>query len=655
MDRDDFEDWACNRMPGDVRRRHNVRMSELPICPPDYDEDTSGESEEEEDDAGPDFSVHNYTIEELLKILKIYEAPTRGQIMGTVDALIRKYRQANKPEYVEFFSAASNKLLSNYGLVQEVLGPAGEPEEEERPPMNPGEAAQAAVDAFRPGEATPPGENMFKNEYYDNGGAARRIADQLPNRKDNIGLIDINHATQGQEKLLMPNFYLPGAEGIAQGNMNPMMRNYFITWINVDSHYREIRDAPSSTSCTAGEDPSGIIQLDTPTDFTFTLSDPLDGVIAMTVDCIEIPMASYYTFSDRYGTTTFDISFNGVWRCVRVPEGNYSPDEISEVFTKILNNNHPSVDFNIAVNPCTQKVAITSKHAFTIRWYSQLQCAELCDASSCNIGNTGGKIDSNLGWVLGFRNTSHTSSPDLPLHPCYPGSLLKHRIESECVFNRFGTRYLILEVDDFNRNRNSGNMSTLTAHRDKFKIPDYYRASRVSRPACPGKPRLGPVGAVFGGPIPGPSGPTGALQSCTISPTGINFTDGRYGPVRIPRACRKGTPNPFPIIDGSSNLTYAQKYTAQQILNARRTISQQRYFAPSSSNVLFRFPVERTSENPQRTVTVCNNLGFDIGRIYFGPTRIKRLRIRILDDKGYPLDICEDISFSLLVKRLYQY
>ena len=133
---------------------------------------------------------------------------------------------------------------------------------------------------------------MFKNEYYDNGGAARRIADQLPNRKDNIGLIDINHATQGQEKLLMPNFYLPGAEGIAQGNMNPMMRNYFITWINVDSHYREIRDAPSSTSCTAGEDPSGIIQLDTPTDFTFTLSDPLDGVIAMTVDCIEFPLAS---------------------------------------------------------------------------------------------------------------------------------------------------------------------------------------------------------------------------------------------------------------------------------------------------------------------------------------------------------------------------
>ena len=59
------------------------------------------------------------------------------------------------------------------------------------------------------------------------------------------------------------------------------------------------------------------------------------------------------------------------------------------------------------------------------------------------------------------------------------------------------------------------------------------------------------------------------------------------------RRCRKGTQNPNDIIDGSNNITQAQKFTALQIANhqAQKQINQ--FFAPALSNVLIRLPLER--------------------------------------------------------------
>ena len=120
------------------------------------------------------------------------------------------------------------------------------------------------------------------------------------------------------------------------------------------------------------------------------------------------------------------------------------------------------------------------------------------------------------------------------------------------------------------------------------------------------------------------------------------------------RACRKGTQNPIPIIDGSNNLTNAQKYTAQQIVIAQKNIAQNRYFAPTDTDILLRFPVDRDS--PDRTVPmIYENDGIQ-KRTYFGPTTLKRLRVQLLDDKGYPINLSNmNFSFSLIVEQLYQY
>ena len=68
-----------------------------------------------------------------------------------------------------------------------------------------------------------------------------------------------------------------------------------------------------------------------------------------------------------------------------------------------------------------------------------------------------------------------------------------------------------------------------------------------------------------------------------------------------------------------------------------------------ASNILFRFPVERLSNNLQVPLIVPNDAGMANGRRYFGPVTIEKLRVRLLDDKGNPADFhCADISFSLI-------
>ena len=93
-----------------------------------------------------------------------------------------------------------------------------------------------------------------------------------------------------------------------------------------------------------------------------------------------------------------------------------------------------------------------------------------------------------------------------------------------------------------------------------------------------------------------------------------------------------------------------------EIRGAQRRRNVEQYYAPQSTDILFRFPVQRLSTNLQAPLIIPNAAGMDNGRRYFGPVTIEKLKVRLLDDKGYPINLNGgDISFSLLFERLYQY
>jgi hypothetical protein len=533
----------------------------------------------------PDLNIENYSLEDLIELIGASSAQTQESIRGAVNNAVRQFEALQNSPAAVFFKEVGEKLLDNF------------------------EKLQTIIDALDQREVTNPGQNIFENEYYDSGDASTFLAEQLPNRQENISVLEpTNHMTQGQGRLLIPNTHNVNT---VQGNMNPNLKNTYLNIINVDSQYREIKNG--NVKCSGVIADTSNNYLGTSTDFTFDLSEPLNNVISITVGSVEVPR-TWYPFNERFGTNSFDIS----GKLITIPPGFYdTPATLQAAIQEKLINIDPSCNIDICSN--TLKTTIDCSHNFTLNFVP--------DLSGCNINNSGAKIDYNLGWLLGFRQ------------PQYPmvGNPTNSYTSEGCV-DTFGTRYLLLKVNDFQANRVTGGMVSLTDNQDKFKLPSYYRKVQASMPFCstnvngtinPSIPLVDPSGAVLQRP-------------------------NSQGIETFKRACRKGTQNPIPIIDGSNNLTNAQKYTAQQIVIAQKNIAQNRYFAPTDTDILLRFPVDRDS--PDRTVPmIYENDGIQ-KRTYFGPTTLKRLRVQLLDDKGYPINLSNmNFSFSLIVEQLYQY
>ena len=157
-----------------------------------------------------------------------------------------------------------------------------------------------------------------------------------------------------------------------------------------------------------------------------------------------------------------------------------------------------------------------------------------------------------------------------------------------------GTKNVMIVVDDFTRNSYSGGLIATDAVITKAKIPEYVKDCE-----CP--------------------------------------------PVESDR-----------VIYASSKpgLTYHQLYTVNEIaLNRLEPVPQ---LPPTPTEVLGVVPVY-----PGTTPYPITSSGGDISggsRSYFGPVSISKLRIRLLDDGGEPLDIQnEDWLLTLSVSMLYQY
>ena len=516
---------------------------------------------------GPDFDIENYSLEDLIELVGAASAQTKDSIQAAINNAVTQFEALKNAPAVTFFKEAGEKLINNFDKLQPL------------------------IDSLDQRQVPEPSENLFQNEYYDEGNISTTLAENLPNRRDNISVVEpTTHMTQGQQRLLIPNAH--NVE-ITQGNMNPTLRNTYQNIINVDSQYREIKS--DNIACNGTPKDGSNNYVDSSTDFTFDLSEPMNNVISIAVGGIEIPR-TWYPINEQFGTNSFELNGN----LVTIPEGFYDD---KQTLINAINSRMSGATIDICSN--TLKTTITSSGG-------NICLNFLPDGSGCNTENSGPKINYNLGWLLGFRQ---------PRYPMVGNESTSY--QSEACLDLFGTRYLILKVNDFQSNRITGSMVSLTDNQNKFKTPSYYQRTRSSFPIC--------------------TDPSG----------GSVFTN--KGNVKLTnRSCRRGTQNPNPIVDGSNNLTSAQKYTAQQITIAQRNISQSRYFAPTDTDVLLRFPVER--EDIDRSIPMIYENDGVQKRTYFGPTTLKRLRVQLLNDRGYPVNLCGmNFSFSLLVDQLYQY
>ena len=430
-----------------------------------------------------------------------------------------------------------------------------------------------------------------------------------------------------------------------QGEINPNLKHTILRTVNIDSRFRDIhyldeencfpfptqfRTVVAPPKPNKGSNNKKMVIEDSSSKFSFVISEPLTNVIELELSDIQIAR-SWYVFSQNYFSNTFWVENLSTTITTRyyIKSGNWvETDNVSiGLFAPptgttwgSLNNVAQNSDGSGAItNPLewsfemvTHKTVIknTSGNDITIYFYKE-DASILC-------GKHGGKINHNLGWLLGFRKDSYTIKAG-------------HTITSEGLVDTFGSRYLYIKLKDFNNNRPSYNLIGLTANRDSFKLPKYYNKVTMDVPC---------------------EADVGKL----IAPA--NETKNRK--------CRKGTKanSTYNPID---TLTKAQKYTASSIKQALSNKVDNILTAPNVTDLMAKFPV---GDSFQRGIggtfagidPIFGTMHIDNSRIenntrkYFGPVTIKRLEVELLDEYGNTVDMNNmDWSFSLKARRLYQY
>lgn len=181
----------------------------------------------------PDFDIDNYGLDELLDIFGITSPLKKESIMKIAAGFIEKYQKLKQTAYVEFFSKAMNKLVSNYNLVEGILGKvdnllddvidnketleekAEELMEEAEELYEQGSEfikdAKEKMDEFLNPEVEDAGPNVLRNRYFNGKTGPERIGEHvMPNRGEYISVPMegvSGHAPQLQQRLMLPNAF----------------------------------------------------------------------------------------------------------------------------------------------------------------------------------------------------------------------------------------------------------------------------------------------------------------------------------------------------------------------------------------------------------------------------------------------------------------
>ena len=103
-------------------------------------------------------------------------------------------------------------------------------------------------------------------------------------------------------------------------------------------------------------------------------------------------------------------------------------------------------------------------------------------------------------------------------------------------------------------------------------------------------------------------------------------------------------------------LTQAQIYTINEIIKNREKTTSYRGKAPTTTDTFALVPIKKGNMKIGDVYAEFGGSMQDNKRIYFGPVNIDRMRVRLLDDKGFVVDLHGvDWTFTIISDNLYQY
>ena len=562
------------------------------------------------------FDVNNYGTEDLLGIINLTtNAPiNKEKIDEKVQELKHRLRSNKKKEQIfKFLDLASRRLKKQFDDFNKQTW-------EKSYENDDSEASKVLTQQYQNNDN--PNKNLILNE------------------ESNI----IGRPLQSQQNRL-------ALQGTVQGDKNPIQRKTIKRIVNFDSHYREILD-PSGSTC-SGEAANPQVRLYTSTNYTVNLNQPLLNVVDITVDNVEIPY-SWHVFSEDYGTNRFFIDVeSGFSGNIFIDEGNYSSGgSLVAAINNQLNSQSlggysgGTIYFNYESASNQVVIEVTGLNTITFKWYIEDAEGSQCTAPFRENPNSlleppkpGNKINYNLGWLLGFRTLSLEINPvkNYNVKNPYTNNFEFGKYRSSSTIDVFGPKYLLLTLDDFNNNKpNKDLISLIDNNSNNFKLPEYYKPQTMN-------------------------------TSIFVNGTGVNINkkyqpghanDPNYLCVDVAgppsdRGCAENDIN----VDLISNLTQRQQYSVAQMIAANTGSNRKpRYSSPNSTDILLRIPINTAPSNPNQVISFKNDKPEETKRIYFGPVKLRKFNVRLLNDKGFEVNLKDrDWSFSLIVNQLYQF
>ena len=198
------------------------------------------------------------------------------------------------------------------------------------------------------------------------------------------------------------------------------------------------------------------------------------------------------------------------------------------------------------------------------------------------------------------------------------------------IINLQGPKYFIIVLDDYNQNHINNGLISITELSTKLPIPSYYNTSQPS--IC----------------VSNVSNPFSNASGLDALSLGLNPNsdklDASYGQrqVVLPSAPR--------------TLTQAQIYTINEIIKNREKNTSFRGKAPTNSDTFAIIPIKRSSMNTGDVYTDFSGSLQDSSRVYFGPVNVDRMRVKLVDDRGYTVNLNgAEWCFTIVAECLYQY
>ena len=543
-----------------------------------------------------DMNVDNYSPSELFQILDIQD-PTKENIQEATNKMIQQFTEEGNMAMVEFFKNAETRMLNDL------------PEPNDKNLVN-----------F---------DNKFNSQNTDDNQLGQwwsqqkltqsdsTQADKTTERKQRVGLYDNNHNIMKRERLgVANNFSVP----VAQGQMNPNLKNTCTRLVNIDSQFRQ-NSFPAKNGLPYDQIANPHTSTYSSTDFTVDLTDTLNNVISLKLYSVTIPY-SWYTIDVAYGTNCFLLKIDDTWYNITIDNGNYTVDEGDTDIIAALNaeiwsvTNYSSDSSQTRWAEPFKYIKTSGKVVFTppvsttgtIIWYlskGEINNTDIFDVDpkfthddmctiTCGIGK---KANSNVGYLLGFRNTQYSWDTE------------STTITAEAIINLYGPRYLMLILDDYNQNHLNKGLVSIQDVPKKADLPSYY------------DPNLPCIN------------------------TKIDPTQGVLQPY------------PYTLPGGPRKLTKAKQDTINSIMKDRSQTTSNKVRSVTDSDMFALIPIKK-SINTQIGEGLTEFSGpIQVNeRIYFGPVDIDRMRIRLVTDKGDTLNLNgNDWSFCMIAEVLYQY